>query len=164
MTRFVNIPRHDDFYKSLKQTLNNYAIEIGVTTYIYFADILHIKGNNKQSSFSALVNHGSGKYLKVDELIHLLDNCPGHQKPTLDFLCHRYGFTCSHNADKVNCNEDFQDLFVKVANINGTLAKEYLQALEDGNIDEDEKKQLDLIMYQFRALIRSYEFGDNDDI
>ena len=95
MTRFINIPEYEDFFKSLKETLNNYAISINKTTYTYFAEKLFIKGQNAKHSFGNLINPNTGKDLKTRELILLLDNCPEHQKPVLDFLCNRYDFICS---------------------------------------------------------------------
>lgn len=158
MTRFIHIPEHEDFFKSLKLTLNNYAISIGSSTNQHFADVLHIKGDNKSSAFSNLINAGTGKDLKCREWLTLLDNCPEYQKANLDYICNRYGFICSESS-KTQSNENFEELFLKIADINGDLAKEYLQAKEDGVIDKQEQKNIDDLMYQFRALIKSYEFG-----
>lgn len=160
MTRFVKIPEYEDFFKALKQTLNNYAIEIGVSVYEYFADKVFIESQNRRVVFSNLLNPGTGKDLKVRELLLLLDNCPEHQKPLLDYLCNRYDLICSlkaYNDSKTTEYENIKDLLIGIAGSNGSIFNDYLDYISDDELDNDEIKSLIKTSYQTRALLNQFE-------
>jgi len=146
MTRNIFIPDYIDFYKVLKQVLNNYSISIGATTNQHFADVLHIKGDNKSSAFSNLINVGTGKYLKTNELLLLLDNTPEHQKPVLDYICNRYGFTCNESAKRLNTNNDnLKDMLLNITANDGALISDFQISIQDEELTIEEiDRQLEI--------------------
>lgn len=160
MTRFVNIPEHEDFFKALKLTLNNYSIAHGVTTYQHFAGVLHIKGNNASSTFSNLMNPGTGKDLKCREFITVLDNAPEHQKPTLDWLCNRYDHICTKKAENVTQTsriENIKEILLNISGANGNLCSDFINFNSDNELTENELNQLLMASYQARVLLVEFE-------
>jgi len=154
MARTFPLTKNQDFLKSFNFALHQYKIEFNVIPNQLLAEKLGFKSSPQ---FSNLLQPYNDKYIKVDELFLCMDNLGSHTKPILDFICNKYGFVCTPSANKEKSNDNFQDIFLDIANINGEIAKTYLEAMQDGTLDEDERKQLDKLLYQFRALVRGYE-------
>jgi len=158
MTRFINIPDYTDFFKTIKLSLNNFSVEMGVTAYSYFADKLFISSKNKHTVLSNLLNTNTGKDLKVRELLLLLDNLQGHEKPILDYICNRYGFVCSLNVKENNeTNENIKDLLLKISGSNGSIINDYISFNSDDELDDNEVNQLLKASYNIRALLNQFE-------
>ena len=166
MNRIDLIPEHEDFFKSLKLTLNEFANEYNVSTYEYFGNKLHFK-SNAGVQLSNLLNSNTNKDLKVRELITLLDNSSTHQAPVLNYLCNRYNFACSNikdcnesNTNKQNVkDENIKDLLINIAGSNGNLSNDFLNFHSDGLIDELEKEKLIKDSYESIAIL--FEFINN---
>ena len=143
MSRFINISEYEDFFKSLKLSLKQFGIKFNVTPYQYFADKLFIKGENKSSMFSSLLNLNTGKDLKVRELLSLLDTLGEDGEPVLDYLCNRYGFVCSAKfvGDEHN-EENIKDLLLKIGASNGRILNDYIDFNDDNYLDLKELKEL----------------------
>jgi len=156
MARIFPLIKNQDFLKSFKFSLLEYQNEFNVVSNQHFSNKLGFKN---PSQFTNLTNEYSEKYIKVDELFLIMDNLGTHTKPILDFMCNRYGFVCTPSAIAENKNDNFQDIFFDIANINGDLAKAYFEAMKDGVLDEEEHKKIDNLLYQFRALVKGYEHG-----
>jgi hypothetical protein len=158
MTRFVNIPEYEDFFKNLKLALHNFSVEHNVTTNQHFADVLCIKGLNKHQMFASLLNPSTGKDLKVRELILLLDNLTSDtQKDVLDFLAKRYGFIVSESVVAANTTDSLKDILLNINSINGDVSKEYLLSIRDNEISKSELDTISKLLYQARAVIREFE-------
>lgn len=157
MSRLSNIPKDIKLLKIINLALHEFGNEFSVTSSKYFAIKTFFKGLNASAQFTNLLQPHNEKYLKVDELLLILDNLGTHKKIILDELCSRYGYICSSSAPDTNTDNNFEKLFLDVANVNGKISAKYLEAIKDGNIDNEEKKQLDNLLYQFRALVRGYE-------
>jgi hypothetical protein len=156
MARSFQLIKNQDFLKSFKFSLLEYQNEFNVISNQHFSNKLGFKNH---SQFTNLTNEFSDKYIKVDELFLIMDNLGNHTKPILDYMCNRYGFLCTPSAPAEKTNDNFQDIFLDIANIQGDLAKTYLEAMQDGNLDDEEYKQIDKLLYQFRALVKGYEHG-----
>ncbi len=159
MTRINNIPRNDDFYKALKLMLNKFATEHGVTTSNYFADVLHISGNNKDNTFLNLLNVGTGKYLKLDEFLVLLDNGGSHKKIVLDYLCQKHNLVCSHTAitPKSKNQESIKDLLLTIGGSAGNIFNTFVEYNQDNKLTKSELQELIKISYNARALLNEFE-------
>jgi hypothetical protein len=159
MTRFIYIPEYEDFFKSLKLSLSEFGNEYNVTPYSHFAEKLHIKGNNKTSQFSNLINPYTGKDLKVRELILTGDNLHGHQKHFLDYLCNRWGYICSEKAqyEKYNEYENIKDIIIKIGGSNGSIFSDFIAYTSDNELDNNEIKSLIDDSYRTRALLAEFE-------
>ena len=155
-------PANEQFFKSLEVVLDLYSANKNLTRNIYFSQVLGFK---TEGAFSQHLTPHSNieKNLTAREVLYMMDICKDFVKPVLDELCKKYGYVCSVPAVTDQNNNNFEELFLKSANINGKLATTYLKAIEDGKISKDEAKQLNDLMYQFRALIRGYEFDSEKD-
>ena len=138
--------------------INNFGVEHGVTGSQYFADILSITGHNKNNTFLNLINFNTGKYLKVDELLLILDNAGTHQKILLDYLCSKYNFTCSHIArTQTSSTDNIKDLLLSIGAQSGDIFKSFLEYSQDNDLSSQEIKELIKISYQSRALLNEFE-------
>lgn len=162
MTRLINIPEQDDFFQVLRHSLKEYAIESGMlrTGYTYhhfFADKLGIKSQTKNTQFSNLVTPNTGKHLKTIEFIYLLDRIPEHQKPTLDYLCDRYGYICSEMAHPNPKEETLKDMLLNISSHDGFLISEHMEAIKDEEWTKEEIENQIKISYDLRSKLIEYE-------
>jgi hypothetical protein len=159
MTRFINIPEYEDFFKSLKLALHNFATAHNVNTNRYFADVLFIGGNNKETTFNNLLSMNTGKDLKARELFLLLDSIGTDRKIFLDFLAKRYDLVCSNTAttQKSKNEENIKDLLLLIGGSAGNIFNSFIAYNEDNKLTGAELKELIKISYQSRALLNEFE-------
>lgn len=161
MTRFAYIPEYEDFFKALKLSLHGFARSLGVNSNRYFADILGIKGVNKENSFNSLLNPNTGKDLKARELFLLLDTLGNeYSKDFFNFLALRYDFVVSDKATSQTINQDnIKDLMLSIGGSTGNIFNTFITSNNDNKLDELELKELIKLSYTSRALLN--EFEDN---
>ena len=98
------------------------------------------------------------KQLKVIDLLSILDNLDSkHRKIILDNLCQRYDFVCLDSAAAENNNKSLEHILLEITSTNGDLSKEFINAINDNNISNDELEKLNFIAYHFRSLLRTFE-------
>ena len=99
------------------------------------------------------------KVLKVTDLEIINNNLDTfHSKLILDYLCQLKGFVCLEDSTQSsNKFSSLENLLLHITATNGTLASSFLTALQDGNINQDEKEQLKTIAYQLREFIITFE-------
>lgn len=159
MNRFIYLPYFEDFFKSLKLALKNFGVNHNIKESQYFANKLGIDGLNASNMFTALLNAGTGKDLKVRELLHILDNLDHEsRKIILDFLASRYDFVLSENLQNSNINfKDLKDLLLKMHINQSDITEEYLNIFSDGVITSVEVKELQSCIYALQAYLREFE-------
>ena len=97
--------------------------------------------------------------LKITDLEIILNNLDSfHSKMILDYLCQLKGFVCVPDSTQSD-NKYFslENLLLHITATNGTLASSFLEALQDGNINQDEKEQLKTIAYSLREFLITFE-------
>jgi len=158
MSRLSNIPKNQDFLKALKLATHEFKQEHNVTD-LYFADKLHFKSKNSQIQYNNLLQLFNEKYIKVDELIILLDNLGSHNKIILDHLCNKYGYVCSLKAtnETITKSENIKDQLIAIGGSNGTLFSNFIDYNSDNKLDKTEIKDLMATAYRTRALINQFE-------
>lgn len=159
MNRFIYIPYFEDFFKSLKLALKNFGAIHNIKESQYFANKLGIEGLNASNMFIALLNAGTGKDLKVRELLHILDNLDHEsQKIILDFLAIKYDFVLSETVETSNLNfKDLKDLLLKMQINQSDITEEYLDVFSDGVITSSEVKDLQMCIYTLQSYLREFE-------
>lgn len=98
------------------------------------------------------------KSLKIDDLLLILDNLDKpHQKLILDYLAQRYQGTFLFNDSLNENSQSLEHILLSITATDGELSKQFLNAIEDNNIDDNEKTQLNEIAYRLRSLLRIFE-------
>lgn len=98
------------------------------------------------------------KNLKITDLELILNHLDSkHQKLILDSLCQTHGFVCVESANHVESNKSIENLLLKISASNGALADNFITALEDDELTDDEKKKLTELAYHFRSMIIQFE-------
>lgn len=97
--------------------------------------------------------------LKITDLETIINNLDTfHSKLILDYLCQLKGFICvPESAESDNKFSSLENLLLHITATNGNLANSFLQSLQDGNINQDEKEQLKTIAYNLREFLISFE-------
>jgi len=158
MSRLSNIPKNLEFLKALKLSTHEFKQEHNVTD-LYFANKLHFKSKNAQIQYNKLLQPFNDKYIKVDELLLLLESLGSHNKIILDFLCDRFGYVCSTKAkdETIIEIESIKDQLLKIGGSNGTLFSNFINYNSDNKLDIDEIDDLLNISYRTRAMINQFE-------
>lgn len=98
------------------------------------------------------------KNLKIIDLPLILNNLDSqHKKLILDSICQSHGFICTEQTPGQNNSNSLENILLNITATNGSLANEFLVALEDGEISQEENEKLSTIAYQLRSLIRTFE-------
>lgn len=96
--------------------------------------------------------------LKITDLELILNNLDNfHTKLILDYLCQSHGFVCVDSEKEKNLFYSLENLLLNISATNGDLAKSFLCAVEDGNINNSEKEQLKTISYNLREFLITFE-------
>lgn len=169
MSRLSTIVKDSTLYKKLTLAFfkhdRTFALDKGTTR----KDITDALGHNSVKEFNNFLSDApsSTKYLRVEELFIILENLEtSSQKIILDYINTKFGFVCSEAAKPIEDNSSLETLLLKITSTNGEFTKEFLKAVEDGEIDEYENKKLNDIAYVFRSLIRTFELkkkGSSND-
>ncbi|RXK01500.1 hypothetical protein CRV02_08300 [Arcobacter sp. CECT 8989] len=153
------------FYKNNSQNANSFnkIIDFAVEKFCnsigfnknFFSQFLPYS----ESQFPKYINHNDDtKNLKSHDLIHILDNLDKpHQKLILDYLAQRYEATFIFNDSLDDNNQSLEHILLSITATDGELSKQFLNAIEDNNIDDNEIKQLKEIAYKLRSLLRVFE-------
>lgn len=96
--------------------------------------------------------------LKITDLELILSNLDlTHKKIILDSLCQSNGFVCVDTEKEKSLFNSLENLLLNISATNGDLAKTFLSAVEDGNINDLEKEQLNKISYNLREFLITFE-------
>lgn len=96
--------------------------------------------------------------LKITDLETIINNLDTfHSKLILDYLCQLKGFVCVEDSiQSDNKFSSLENLLLHITATNGNLANSFLTALQDGNINQNEKEQLKTIAYQLREFLITF--------
>ena len=113
-----------------------------------------------ETQFPKYINPNEDSHnLKITDLETIINNLDTfHSKLILDYLCQLKGFVCvpeSNESD--NKFSSLENLLLHITATNGNLANSFLTALQDGNINQDEKEQLKAIAYNLREFLITFE-------
>ncbi|RLA83630.1 MAG: hypothetical protein DRG78_03850 [Epsilonproteobacteria bacterium] len=150
----MSLIKNEDLLKAINLALFEFSNEFNVTSSKHFSNKLGFKNSSQFTNMFQLHNE---KYIKVDELLKLMDNLGAHNKIILDFLCSRYDYTCSISANESCTNETLKDLLLSISGDNGSLINRFKTAISDNNIDDEEKQQLLNESNQIRSLLVEFE-------
>lgn len=158
MSRINYIPEYENFFKTVKFSINKYGKNNSITAFSHFADLLNFpQNNNSSSNFGKLLSPGTDKDLKVRELLLVLEELDHEKKYILDSMCKMFDYICIPAVDKKPI-VSFEKFFIDVSLISGKIAEKFQEFNKDNTIDNFESQELNSLMYDFRVLIRSYEF------
>ena len=112
-----------------------------------------------QNQFSKYINPTETTHnLKITDFELILSNLDStHKKIILDSICQSNGFVCVDTEKEKNLFYSLENLLLNISATNGDLAKSFLVAVEDGNINESEKEQLKTISYNLREFLITFE-------
>lgn len=115
--------------------------------------------NYSDSQFPKYINPSDDSHnLKIIDLEIILFNLDSfHKKLIIDSICQSNGFVCVDATNEINLFSNLEVLLLNISATNGTLAKSFLDAVEDGNISDSEKDELKSISYKLREFLITFE-------
>ena len=153
--RLLTLPKDMNCIKAIKTAMMTFSDEYSVTSSKYLSDKIN------QSSISYLnscLNQFESKFLKVDELIIIIQTLQSHSKPILDYLANLADYTVSKKADPNNISiENLKDNLISLSADNGLLLSTFQSASSDNLIDEDERQSIIRISNQLRSQLVAIE-------
>ncbi len=97
--------------------------------------------------------------ITLSEFIHIMDLTADYSP--LEYITKRYGFTlCKPKIASQTANDPIINVVIHSLNLEeaqGDLAKAIKEAIKDGVLDEDEKKEIKDLAYELRKLAVSLE-------
>lgn len=115
---------------------------------------------SESQSLKFLNPNNTDKNLKITDLELILSHLDSfHKKMILDSLCHQFGFVCVDSAEMMEKGiyQNMETLLLTISATNGDLANCFLNAVQDGNINDLEKDSLQKIAYDLRAFLVLFE-------
>ena len=98
--------------------------------------------------------------LKITDLELIFSNLDNsHKKIILDSLCQSNGFICVDSNETLlnGIFTNIETLLLAISATNGDLAGTFLSSIQDGNINDYEKEELNQIAYKLRAFLITFE-------
>jgi len=126
----------------IKEAIRSFSNRKNVTGYPYFAEKLGFSERRGQDILSKLFSDKTEKYLKVDELIIILDNLEEDRKIILQSLLQRYDYSLVDKYRNLSNLTDFKDVLLKITAKNGDLINSFYDAISDNKLTPKEKKEL----------------------
>ena len=153
--RLLTLPKDMNFIKALKTAMMTFGNEFCVTPSKYISDKLNL---TSISHINGCTNQIESKFLKVDELIIIIQSLQSHSKPMLDYLANLAGYTVSLKANPNDLSiENLKDNLLSLTGDTGLLISTFQTASSDNHIDEDEKLLIRKISNQLRSQLVTIE-------
>ena len=151
---YFKIAETSKLLKVIEYSINSFCNSIGFNK-AFFSKFLPYT----ESQFPKYINPTDLTHnLKITDLELILLNLDlTHKKIILDSLCQSCGFVCVDTAKENSLFNSIENLLLNISATNGDLAKTFLSAVEDGNINQDEKEQLKKISYNLREFLITFE-------
>uniref|UniRef100_UPI004047D1CB phage regulatory CII family protein n=1 Tax=Aliarcobacter sp. TaxID=2321116 RepID=UPI004047D1CB len=151
---YLKNPKTSKLLNVIDYSINSFCQSLGFKKN-FFSQFL----NYSDSQFPKYINPKDDSHnLKITDLeLILLKLDSQHKKIILDSLCQNNGFVCVDTANEISLFSNLEILLLNISATNGDLAKTFLSAVEDGNINELEKQQLKTISYQLREFLITFE-------
>lgn len=137
--------KHPFIYEAIKEAMSQYEEAHGFNPAELIADELGLRGPNKKQQLYNKLNTNSDKYLKLDEFIILLSILQDFSKTPLRALANHF----KYRIEPIGTDAPKGDIINIVLQTNiamemglGEFAKEIMQAIEDDELDYDEKVSL----------------------
>jgi len=157
-SRLINIQKNETLLNALKFAIRELGIRYNIKGYDYIAQKLFFSSKVGATNLHQILNPFTDKYLKVDELLIILDNLDDDLRyDILNVIANRYDFVVSKKVkDDVNIS-DFKDLLLNISSNDGKLIDTFIAAIKDNKITSDEKKEILKSTYILQSLIKHFE-------
>lgn len=151
---YFNNPKISKLLSVVDYTVNAFCTSIGLKKN-YFSVFLPYS----ELQFPKYINPNDDSHnLKITDLDLILANLPSsYKKVILDSLCQNHGFVCVDTAEQTSLFTNLEILLLNISATNGDLAKTFLSAVQDGNINDIEKEELKSISYKLREFLITFE-------
>ena len=130
---YLKNPKTSKLLNVIDYSINSFCQSLGFKKN-FFSQFL----NYSDSQFPKYINPKDDSHnLKITDLELILLNLDSqHKKIILDSLCQSNGFVCVDTANEKSLFSNLEILLLNISATNGDLAKTFLSAVEDGNINE----------------------------
>lgn len=151
---YFNNPEKSKLLNIIDYSITSFCSSLGFKKN-FFSQFL----SYSESQFPKYINPLDDTHnLKITDLENILKSLDSkHKKLILDSLCQSCDFVCVDSAKDNHLFSSLENLLLNISATNGTLANSFLNAAEDGNINEFEKEELKTISYKLREFLVTFE-------
>ena len=153
---YFNHPKTSKLLNVIDYAVNSFCSNLGFYK-SFFSKFLPYT----ESQFPKYMNPKESSHnLKITDFELIMENLDiQNKKMILDSLCHQFGFVCVDSAEMMEKGiyQNMETLLLTISATNGDLANCFLNAVQDGNINDLEKDSLQKIAYDLRAFLVLFE-------
>lgn len=164
MSRLSTIPKDEKLYTKLKYAFSKYDESFDLPRGTCRKNITNKLGFKTVKEFNNYLDLYENKFLRIEELFIIISCLDSEQqKLILDYLSQKYDFICNYSAvTDPTINNTLENILLNLSATNGSLIKNFLDAIQDKNINEYEKEALKDIAYNLRTLLVNFESRINE--
>lgn len=152
---YTNNPNNSKLNNLLTHCVDRFCDSIGFNRGYFFQFLPHYSDKQLPKFFNP---NDNTKEFKLSDLEIILSNLDTqHKKPILDYLCQSHGFICSSAANSNNDLENLKDTLLNISTSHGLLASQYLEAIKDEEITQNELEALLKASYNVRQILANFE-------
>ena len=160
------LPKHKFIYKAVAEAIDDYGRRHYLTGRAHFAPIAGFHGRNGNIQLSSMLNTTSynpanPKRLSVDHLAAIVEELDDEgREHVLDAIVGEYGFNlCKAPEAKTEPTDETHVLLMAlgIESVHGNLAETLTEALEDGEIDDEERERIAKATFALRKAVRELE-------
>ena len=151
---YLNKPENSKLLNVIEYSINSFCNSLGFKIG-FFSKFLPYS----ESQYPKYINPTETTHnLKITDFELILSNLDlTHKKIILDSLCQSNGFVCVDTEKEKSLFYSLENLLLNISATNGDLAKSFLSAVEDGNINDVEKEELKTISYNLREFLITFQ-------
>jgi len=169
----MTLPKTRHIYSAVAKALDAWGDRQHINARSHLGKLLGFRGDNAGIQLSNMLNSttynpASPKRLSVDHLdVMLCELDDMAQAKILSALVEEYGFTLNRVGTIKAKPFDLMSMFgaiLKLDKQHGTIARAIDKALDDGNIDEIETKEIREHIDDFRRMLREFEANMDEGV
>ena len=160
------IAKHRFIYRAVTEAIEDFGDRHHLQARAHFAPLLGYRGPNGHVQVSGMLNHTTynptnPKRMSVDQLAVLLYELDYEgREHVLEAIVNEYGYNLCRapEADETEADAMFVlHATLGIDGVHGDLARTLADALEDGEIDEEESERIRKATFALRKAIRALE-------
>ena len=160
------LPKHKFIYKAVAEAIDDFGDRHYITGRAHFAPLIGFRGKNGHIQLSSMLNTTSynpanPKRMGVDHLAVILEELDDEgREHILEAIVGEYGFNlCKAPEAKNEPTDETRVLLMAlgIESVHGSLAETLTEALEDGEIDDEERERIVKATFALRKAVRELE-------
>ncbi len=160
------LPKHKFIYRAVAEAIDGFGERHYITGRAHFAPIAGYRGKNGHIQISTMLNSSgynpaNPKRMSVDQLAEILEGLDDEgREHVLEAIVNEYGFNLCKSPEVQRKPEDAMRVMymaLGIESVHGNLAETLVDALEDGEIDEEERERITKATFALRKAVRELE-------